>query len=121
MYFFFGPRLVLGLISQINGLCALSSENMHVIIPVFRPQYFLYLRVYIFGGRDVQNTDPVFPRTLLVSAAWFFRGGKDQDILYWTSPMDACAPLRPLRASKGTVSGARVPNAPPCIRAVRGV
>ena len=41
---------------------ALSSENMHVIIPVFRPQYFLYLLV--FGGHDVQNTDPVFPRTL---------------------------------------------------------
>ena len=42
---------------------ALSSENMHVIIPVFRPQYFVYLPV--FGGRDVQNTDPVFPRTLI--------------------------------------------------------
>ena len=40
---------------------------MHIIYscisPSTSPQYLLYLRV--FGGRDVQNTDPVFPRTLI--------------------------------------------------------
>ena len=40
---------------------ASELRNMHVI-PVFRPQYFVYLAV--FWGRDVQNTDPVFPTTL---------------------------------------------------------
>ena len=34
---------------------------------VFRPQYFLYLPV--FWGRDVQNTDPVFPTTLAAELA----------------------------------------------------